>query len=350
MSVKLKPLHRQILVITGASSGIGLATARRAAAEGAVVVLVARNGEALQQAVDEITGAGGAAICHVADVADRAELQKVADETIARFGRFDTWVNNAGVSIWGRLEEVSDDDHRRLFDTNFWGLVYGSLIAAKHFKEQGGGAIVNVGSVASDMALPLQGMYSATKHAVKGFTDALRIELKEENAPVSVTLIKPSAIDTPFPHHAKNYTDREPKLPSPVYSPEEVAHAILHAAVHGGRDIFVGASGKLMSLVNKNMPRLMDWGAAQSSAQQLSQEPPRQPDGALHHAGADGYVRGGHPGYVMGSSAYTRASLRPVLTGAMLGVLGAAVLRLTKAPPGRGGGFGLLPHARGRYW
>ena len=139
------------------------------------------------------------------------------------------------------------------------------------------------------MALPLQGMYSATKHAVKGFTDALRIELKEEGAPISVTLIKPSAIDTPFPHHAKNYTDREPKRPRPS-TPEEVAHAIF-AAVHGGRDIFVGGSGKLMSLVNKNMPRLMDWGAAQSAGQQLSQEAPRQPDGALHHAGADGRAR-----------------------------------------------------------
>jgi short-subunit dehydrogenase len=348
MSVKLKPLHRQIIVITGASSGIGLVTACQAAKDGARVVLVSRNEEALQQVVREITEQGGEAIHIVADVASREDLQRVADETVARLGRFDTWVNNAGVSIWGRLEEVSDEDHRRLFDTNFWGLVYGSLIATKYLKANGGGAIVNVGSVASDMALPLQGMYSATKHAVKGFTDALRIELKEEGAPISVTLIKPSAIDTPFPHHAKNYTDREPKLPAPVYPPEEVAHAILYAAVHGGRDIFVGGSGKLMSLVNKNMPRLMDWGAAQSAGQQLSQEAPRQPDGALHHAGADGRVRGGHPGYVMGSSAYTRASLRPVLTGAMLGVLGAAFLTLTKGA--RGGDFDLLSRARGRMW
>lgn len=343
MSVKLRPLREQVVVITGASSGIGLVTARQAAAQGATVVLVARNEEALRQVVDDITAESGKAVHFVADVANREDLQKVADETIARFGRFDTWVNNAGVSIWGRVQEVSDEDHRRLFDANFWGLVYGSMIAAQHLKQQRGGAIINLGSVASDVALPLQGMYSATKHAVKGFTDALRIELKEEGAPISVTLIKPSAIDTPFPHHAKNYTDREPKLPSPVYPPEEVAHAILHAAVHGGRDIFIGASGKLMSLVNKNMPRLMDWGASQSSGQQLSQEAPRQPDGALHQAGADGYVRGGHLGYVMGSSAYTRASLRPVLTGAVLGLLGAAVLRLSK---GGRGEFDFLPRSR----
>ena len=121
MSVKLKPLHRQIIVITGASSGIGLVTACQAAKDGAQVVLVSRNEEALQQVVREITEQGGEAIHIVADVASREDLQRVADETVARFGRFDTWVNNAGVSIWGRLEEVSDEDHRRLFDTNFWG-------------------------------------------------------------------------------------------------------------------------------------------------------------------------------------------------------------------------------------
>ena len=161
MSVKLKPLHRQVIVITGAPSGIGLVTARQAAAQGATVVLVARNDEALQQAVDEIIVAGGEAIHFVTDVANREDLQKVADETIARFGRFDTWVNNAGVSIWGRLQEVSDEDHRRLFDTNFWCVVYGSLEAARHLRQRkgpSGGAIINVGSEVSDRAVPLLGM------------------------------------------------------------------------------------------------------------------------------------------------------------------------------------------------
>src|SRR4029079_1622040 len=103
------------------------------------------------------------------------------------------WVNNAGTSIFGKLEEISEDDHRRLFDINFWGLVSGSLVAAKHLRRRGG-AIINLGSVASDNALPLQGMYSATKHAIKAFTDALRMELEAEGAPVSVTLIKPTSI------------------------------------------------------------------------------------------------------------------------------------------------------------
>src|SRR6185437_7622371 len=111
----------------------------------------------------------------------------------------------------------------------------------------------------SDVAIPLQGMYSASKHAVKGFTDALRIELEEEGAPISVTLIKPTSINTPFPQHAKNYTDKEPKLPPPIYEPEEVAHAIVHAASHPERDIYVGSSSKMMSSLNKSALRVMDW-------------------------------------------------------------------------------------------
>src|SRR5690606_6572309 len=132
--------------------------------------------------------------------------------TIARFGRIDTWINNAGISIFGRLEEVTEEDSRRLFDTNFWGVVHGSLAALPYLRKNGG-ALINVGSEVSDAVVPYQGMYSASKHAVKGFTDALRVEVEEmDEAPISITLIQPSAVNTPFPMHAKNYMDKEPKL------------------------------------------------------------------------------------------------------------------------------------------
>jgi len=229
MAVALKPLAEQVIVITGASSGIGLATARSAAKAGAKVVLASRNGGVLGSVEREITEAGGEAMHVVADVCRREDVERIARAAIDRFGAFDSWVNNAGLSIVGRMEQVSDQDHRKLFETNFWGLVYGSFVAVKHLKLRGG-AVINLGSLASDMALPLQGMYSASKHAIKGFTDALRMELEEEGAPVSVTLIKPTSINTPFPQHAKNYTDREPQLPNPVYAPEEVANAILFLA------------------------------------------------------------------------------------------------------------------------
>ena len=330
MSVSLKPLREQVIVITGASSGIGLATAKMAARSGARVVLAARNADALEEIRREITSAGGQAVAVPADVARREDVQKIADAAVNAFGGFDTWVNNAGVSIWGKLEDVSEEDHRRLFDVNFWGLVSGSLVAAAHLRRRGG-AIINLGSVASDNGLPIQGMYSASKHAVKGFTDALRMELEAEGAPISVTLIKPTSIDTPFPQHAKNYTDREPKLPPPVYAPEEVARAILHAATHRERDLFVGGAARVMSTLGRQAPRTMDRvGETMMTKQQFRDEAPRHPEGTLDRPGPGGRVRGDHPGHVMETSLYTRAAMHPLITGllcATFGVTAVALLR-----------------------
>ncbi len=214
--MKLKKISEQVMVITGATSGIGLATARKAAQQGAKLVVVARNEGALKPLVEELHQGGHEAIYVVADVGTEKDVKKIAKAATDQFGHVDTWINNAGVSIFGRLEEVTEEDSRRLFDTNFWGIVHGSLAAARLMKGRGG-AIINLGSEVSDTAIPLQGMYSASKHAVKGFTDALRMELEEEGAHVSVTLIKPGSIDTMYVEHAKNYMDRQPTLPPPVY-------------------------------------------------------------------------------------------------------------------------------------
>lgn len=328
MHYSLKPLKDQVIVITGASSGIGLATARAAAAGGARVVLSSRNAEALEEACRKIEAGGGKAIRVVADVGRRDEVQNIAETAIGQLGGFDTWVNNAGVSIYGRLEEVTEEDARRLFDTNFWGVVSGSLVAAAHLKSRGG-AIVNLGSELSDLALPMQGMYSASKHAVKGFTDALRMELQQDRAPVSVTLIKPAGIDTRYPEHAKNYTSQALTLPPPVYAPEEVARAVLFAAEHPKRDIFVGGGSKVMSSMNASMPAVTDWlNRRFTSGMQFRREPARNREGALQRAGEDGHVRGDHAGHVMKSSLYTRATLHPVVTAAALTVAGVAIAAL----------------------
>src|SRR5690606_16109139 len=146
---------------------------------------------------------------------------KIASEAVNHYGTFDTWVNNAGVSIYGRLEDVSREDSKQRFETNFWSLDNGSVIAARHLRLTGG-AIINIGSTLSDVAIPLQGMYSASKHAVKGFPEALRMELEADEAPISVTLVKPAAIDTPYKDHAKNYLGVQPENPPPVYAPETV--------------------------------------------------------------------------------------------------------------------------------
>jgi NAD(P)-dependent dehydrogenase (short-subunit alcohol dehydrogenase family) len=201
MRVSLKPLDQQVVVLTGATSGIGLSTTRALAERGAKLVLVARNAEALDTLVEECRKKGTQAISAPADVGHFAELERVSSRAVEEFGGFDTWINNAGVAIYGTCDEVPLEDHRRLFDTNYWGVVHGSLIAARHLRDKGG-KIINTGSVLSDRAMILQGPYSASKHAVKGFTDALRMEVEEAGDPIDVTLIKPSAIDTPYMEHA----------------------------------------------------------------------------------------------------------------------------------------------------
>lgn len=293
---KLKPIDRQVIVITGASSGIGLATARLAAKRGAKLVLAARSQETTKRVADEINQGGGEAIAVSCDVADRHQVERLAETAVERFGRIDTWVNDAGLSIYGRLDEVSEEDSRRLFDINFWGVYHGSLAALPHLKANGG-ALINLGSEVSEAVVPLQGMYSASKHAVKGFTDALRIEVEKlDQAPVSITLIQPTATDTPFPQHAKNYMDQEPKLPTPLDDPEDVAEAILDAAVSPTRSKKVGAMSKLNTATAKLMPRLGDTVSAKQATRQQYAERPRNPGGTLdlasELAGTAGSVRG----------------------------------------------------------
>lgn len=299
MAVELRPLDEQVMVITGASSGIGLCTALMAAEKGAKLVLVARSEDVLQDLVSQIHAQGGEAIPVVADVSDRQQMENAARAAGSHFGRIDTWINDAAVSIYGRLHQISEADSRRLFDINFWGVVNGSLVALPYLMRQGG-ALINIGSEVSDAVVPLQGMYSASKHAVKGFTDALRVEIEEvDKAPVSITLIQPTAVDTPFPHHAKNYMDREPKLPTPMIDPERVAEAILEAATEGGRDVKVGALARINTTAFKLTPGLADKFSAKQVDRQQEDYPPINPEGILYQPS--------HTGRIYGESAHQQA-------------------------------------------
>lgn len=292
MAVELRPLDEQVMVITGASSGIGLCAALMAAEKGAKLVLVARSEDVLQDLVSQIHAQGGEAIPVVADVSDRQQMENAARAAGSHFGRIDTWINDAAVSIYGRLHQISEADSRRLFDINFWGVVNGSLVALPYLMRQGG-ALINIGSEVSDAVVPLQGMYSASKHAVKGFTDALRVEIEEvDKAPVSITLIQPTAVDTPFPHHAKNYMDREPKLPTPMIDPERVAEAILEAATEGGRDVKVGALARINTTAFKLTPGLADKFSAKQVDRQQEDYPPINPEGILYQPSHTGRIYG----------------------------------------------------------
>lgn len=292
-------------------------------------MLVARNEDALRRLVSELQAEGHEAVYTVADVGNEDDVRKVARTAQERFGGFDTWVNNAATGIYGRLLDVATEDHRQLFETNFWGVVYGSLAAARHLRERGG-ALVNVGSALSDRALPVQGMYATSKHAVKGFTDALRMELEAADTPVSVTLVKPAAIDTPFPQHAKNSLDEEPSLPPPVYAPELVAEAILHAAETPERDFTVGGGGKLISALGQHAPGLTDKVMETEGflEQQKAGRPAQHREGAFYGPTFGLQQRGEYGGYVREISLYTRAALHPLATGVLVsaGLLAAALL------------------------
>ncbi|MEX1081820.1 MAG: SDR family oxidoreductase [Halofilum sp. (in: g-proteobacteria)] len=257
MAVKLKPLDRQTIVITGATSGIGLVTGRQVARAGARLVLAARSREALRDLTAELRAEGAQVVYAAADVGREDDVQAIADVAAQHFGGFDTWINNAAVSIYGGVEEVSIEDQRQLFETNYWGTVLGSRVACAQLRERGG-KLINVGSALSERAIPLQGIYSASKAAVMGFTDALRMELEQDGAPISVTLVKPGSVDTPYQDRAANYTGAGPRNPPPVYDPSAVARAILHATTHHRRDVVVGAGGKAIMAAGTLAPRLTD--------------------------------------------------------------------------------------------
>ncbi|HEU5041883.1 MAG TPA: SDR family oxidoreductase, partial [Gemmatimonadales bacterium] len=336
MKLGLKGISDQVVVITGGSSGIGLATAILAARKGAKVVLNSRDEADLRSAVEQIEAEGGDAIYHVGDVADPQAMSALGGRAVSRYGRIDTWVNNAGVSTYGRIEEVSLEDARRIFDTNYWGVVHGSLAALPHLRLEGG-ALINVGSILSSTGYPLQGHYTASKHAVKGFTDSLRIELEESALPVSVTLIQPAAVDTPYPAHAKSYLGVEPKHLPPVYAPEVVAEAIVHCAQRPERNVLVGGAGKLFSGMEKYAPRLGDVMKEKAAfAGQYSEYPDRGTDTLHAPWPGDGRVHASYPGRVLQLSLYTRARLNRSATILGRTVLGAGLALASRV--GRSGG------------
>ena len=329
---KLKPLARQVVVLTGGTSGIGLVTARLLAEKGAKLFLIARNEEALKTVRDELRAAGGSADYAVADVADQTALGAAADQAVAKFGRIDTWVNDAGAFMYGRLDAVVMEDQRRLFDVVYWGVVHGTLAAAKRMAE--GGAIINVGSVLGEVAIPYQGAYCAAKFAVKGFTEAFRREAKAARQPLSITLIKPAAINTPFTDHGRHRLDSPgPRNPPPAYDPFLVARAIAHACETPVRDLTIGGAGGVsMVVANRLAPRAMDWAAARVGHTAMTTKnvgDPAQRDN-LYEPRADLRSNSSLRPITRKTSLALEAQLNPGLTGAFVAVGVVAGLILSR--------------------
>lgn len=332
MKVRLKPLAEQVLVVTGASSGIGLLIAQGAAAAGAKVLLVARNQAALETVRAGIVAEGGMADIAVADVGDAGAVDAAAARAVSLFGRIDSWVNNAGVAIYAPLVDTPDDEHQRLFRTNYFGMVHGSRAAIRHMAETGG-ALITVGSIASDMPSPMLGAYTASKHALKAYVESLRIELAAAAVPIAVTLIKPAGMATPIGVHAANHQAGEALIPPPAYDPQLVADAVLFCAQHVRRDLTVGGLARAQSLFATHFPALFDRLAPFVVPLLSTRSVPKTPGDNLDQPARDGEARSPNERGIPVSPATTLA-LQPVMraltVGGVIALAGMAIWSIAR--------------------
>ena len=250
---------RPVVVITGASSGIGRATALRFAESGAALMLVARGTEALESVAAECAGLGAATEVRSADVTDEDALREVAERTVERFGRIDVWVNNAAVGVFGLLDELPAEDIRRVLDVNILGYVYGIRAVLPVLKRQGTGVIINVSSLTAPIPQPYTAPYSMSKAAVRSLSASVRSELRLGGyTGVHVSTVMPPAIDTPFFDNAANYTGRKARAMPPVYPPEKVARTIFRLSRLPQREVVVGAIGSSFVQQGKLAPGMME--------------------------------------------------------------------------------------------
>lgn len=254
--MKLKSINQQVVVVVGASSGIGRAAAILFAARGARVVIAARNEKGLREVVEQIEARGGKAIYVVADVARVSDVKRVADAAIAAYGRIDTWAHVSATMVYATFEETLPNEMERVIEVNLLGQMYGALAALPHLRAAGGGALIHVSSVEGVVALPFNSAYAASKHGMNGFLDSLRLELDREGAPIAVVNIMPSTINTPVYESALTRLGVEPHAPQPIYEPEIVARAIVDAAERPQPEIIVGGGGAALIALKRFAPRI----------------------------------------------------------------------------------------------
>ena len=248
-------VKKAVVVITGASSGIGRATALEFAGKGARLVLAARSAAALESLAREVRKRGGKAIAVPTDVTDAASVEALAARAVKQFGRLDVWVNNAAVGVFGRLTDIPLADIRRVLDVNIGGYIHGARAALPRFRSQGAGVLINVASIVGEVSQPYTAAYSMSKAAVRALSVSIRSELKLDGVrKVKVCTVLPAAIDTPFFQHAANYTGRKVVAMPPVYTPERVAGTIVSLAAKPRREAVVGPAGRLMVLQHKLTP------------------------------------------------------------------------------------------------
>ena len=330
-----RPLSEQTVVLTGASSGIGKETAVELGRRGANLVLAARTEEALRNTAQEAARVGGTAEVVVTDVADPAQVDRLADRAVERFGRIDTWVNNAAVSEFATVENTRPEELERLMKVNLLGPIYGMQAALRVMKPRGDGTIVNVASVLGHVSVPLQAGYCASKHGLIGFADSLRLELKREESQLEVVTVMPSSINTPFFDNARaRLAGHAPQPMPPAYDPSAVAQAIARVCEHPQRDVVVGGAGKIFVLLNRIHPKLVDWAVLMNDAgarMQISDRPDDGRDNLDRPIPGVKPARGqwGDEPWSLGGSLYTQLfELHPPLKAAAIGLAAVGAVGL----------------------
>jgi NAD(P)-dependent dehydrogenase (short-subunit alcohol dehydrogenase family) len=292
-------MEQQTVVVTGASAGIGRATARLFGERGASVGLIARGQAGLAGAVRDVEEAGGKALAISADVADYAQVTGAAREIEQTLGPIDVWVNVAFTSVFSPFAEITAEEFRRVTEVSYLGFVYGTMAALTRMRPRGQGTIVQVGSALGSRSIPLQSAYCGAKHAINGFTSSLRCELLHEKSGVHVTVVQMPAVNTPQFSWVRSRLPNHPQPVPPIYQPEVAARGVVYAADHPHRkQYWVGASTAATILANKLAPALLDRYLARTgyrSQQTTRAADPGQPDNLLHPVdGMHGHDYGPH--------------------------------------------------------
>jgi short-subunit dehydrogenase len=329
-----RPFPDQVVVVTGASSGVGRETALLLAERGATVVLAARNEEALRTLEAEVTRLGGTALPRRTDVAEWAQVEGLARETVERFGRIDTWVNCAATAVYGEVHQLSAEEITRAIQVILFGQIHGMKAALDQMRTQGQGGIVNVASALAVQAVPLQAPYVAAKHGILGFAESLRTELEHEGSPITVSTLLPSSINTPLFEHARSKLGVLPQPVPPIYRPRVVAEAVVHAIERPQSRMVVGGGGKVLELVHRFAPRqaatlLLRYGKVVEK--QRTDRPDNGTDNLFTASTGPGAVEGSFGQRAKSTSLYTTAlEQHPGRIRALLaagGLLGITALR-----------------------